>query len=182
MILSTIIQELSKRDSCSGKNSDSQMCETGSSTSTTTIVCATVIPVCALAIGLGFMGWKAYKRNKEEALDDDNPDFNGENTVLPDYPALDDLKGGPYYNNSANNSANPFEGPNEKYARAGMDTASNFSQPKLGGAGNVRASRVESFVLPFAEETHSKHSLEILSKQLVMASLRPDPLIIYPKI
>ncbi|GME99736.1 unnamed protein product [Ambrosiozyma monospora] len=47
-----------------------------------------------------------------------------------------------------------------------MDTASNFSQPKLGGAGNVRASRVESFVLPFAEETHSKHSLEILSKQL----------------
>ncbi|GME95800.1 unnamed protein product [Ambrosiozyma monospora] len=117
----TILHELSKRDSsddCKGKNSDSQMCQTGTTTSTTTIVLAVVLPVCALGLGLGFMIWKGYKRNKEEALEDDDPEFTGETAVMPDYPAasVDDFKGaGPYYNPSANNSGvNPFKGANEK--------------------------------------------------------------------
>ncbi|GMG20921.1 unnamed protein product [Ambrosiozyma monospora] len=121
----TILQAFSKRDDdkdCSGENSDSQMCQTGTTTSTTTIVLAVVLPVCALAIGLGFMTWKGYQRNKKEVLDDaddnrpDN-DYIGENNVqIPDYlePDLKKIHGGPYYNPSANNSSNPFKDPNEK--------------------------------------------------------------------
>ncbi|GMF05019.1 unnamed protein product [Ambrosiozyma monospora] len=99
------------------------MCQTGTKTSTTTIVLAVVLPVCALGIGLGIMGWQGYKRNKKEVLndvDDDNADYIGDISVVPEPdlapPGKAALKdGGLYYNPSANNSSvNPFTDPKEK--------------------------------------------------------------------
>lgn len=67
-------------------NKNSQYCTTGEKTSTVVICLAVILPVVFIAIVIGFFVYKAYKRNKKESLDDDDPDFNGDNMILPDIP------------------------------------------------------------------------------------------------
>lgn len=68
---------------------DAQKCETPASNNTLAICLAVIIPVVIIVSIVGFFAWKAYRRNKKEfEEDDDNPDFNGDNIIMPDYPEM----------------------------------------------------------------------------------------------
>ncbi|KAH3660334.1 hypothetical protein OGAPHI_006920 [Ogataea philodendri] len=158
-----------KRDKCS---KGEQYCETGNGISTTSIVLAVVIPVAVVAIGILFFVWRAWKRNKKEALDDNDPDFYGENTVLPDYPLKEDL-----YSNK-DTTENPFDGTTSRSPNRGIDekdrsfskTGSFYNTSQLSlGTGNILGTPrapLESFVIPRVDDSTSKHSLDQLSRQL----------------
>ncbi|KAG7759127.1 hypothetical protein KL911_000264 [Ogataea haglerorum] len=161
---------LIKKDKCS---KGTQYCQTSNDVSSTTIVLAVVIPVAVVAMVVAFFIWRAWKRNKKEALEDNDPDFYGENTVLPDYPIKEEIFAG------RNASENPFDASNTRYPQAALDEKEqsfnnkagsyyNTSQLSLGTdnmLGTPRA-HVESFVLPRVDDSTSKHSLDQLSRQL----------------
>ncbi|CAI8492357.1 unnamed protein product [Pichia kudriavzevii] len=72
-----------RKDKCVGSK---QECETGTDTTNTLAIClAVIIPVVVVAIIIAFFIYKAYRRNKKEALEDDDPDFNVDNIMLPEY-------------------------------------------------------------------------------------------------
>lgn len=62
---------------------NSQMCVTGNEFSTLAICLVVILPVVFVCIIVGFFVWKAYRRDKKE-LEDDDPDFNVDNIVMPD--------------------------------------------------------------------------------------------------
>ncbi|ODV85236.1 hypothetical protein CANARDRAFT_7881 [[Candida] arabinofermentans NRRL YB-2248] len=155
------LMDLAKRK-CTNKNS--QYCETGSDISTVSIVLAVVIPTIVVACAIGLFAYRAYRRNKKESLEDDDPDFNGDNTILPDYPPNN------YHHDDKSMmmlDENPFESSKNdlRYPSRVID---DFAKGPNNNT-NVRAMsqvNMESFVLPFAEDTRSKTSLEQLSRHL----------------
>ncbi|KAG7882243.1 hypothetical protein KL935_001400 [Ogataea polymorpha] len=161
---------LVKKDKCS---KGTQYCETSDALSSTSIVLAVVIPVAVVAMVVAFFIWRAWKRNKKEALDDNDPDFYGDNTVLPDYPTKEEIFSG------RNTSENPFDASNTRYPQAVLDEKDqsfsnkagsyyNASQLSLGTDNMLGTPRghMESFVLPRVDDSTSKHSLDQLSRQL----------------
>ncbi|QPG74135.1 hypothetical protein FOA43_001457 [Brettanomyces nanus] len=189
---STLLLRRADSDSkCNKKNSSSQYCETGQNTSALVISLAVVIPVVVIGIIVGFFTWKAYRRNKKEALEDDDPDFNGDNIVLPDIAKGGDLDDtGRYrYPPTATNSSiqlpqpaaeNPFNDPTNRSPGSNISHNNNSNTSRTGpfppssyyrNASQMSLAHsfhnpVDSIVIPFAEETGSKRSLEDLSRQL----------------
>jgi len=176
---------------CSKKdNKDSQLCATGESTSAWEVCLAVILPVFFIGVILGYFVWRAYKKNKKEALEDDDPDFNGDNIVLPDIIEDKDSDQGRY----RTPGANPFKYANSSSVQLPQKAATNpFGDSKAYEAGHDMNQKVppsymynhaenmsqtsfprtlhnhdpvESIVLPYAEETVSKRSLEELSRQL----------------
>lgn len=145
--MSTIQHLLARK--CTGTK---QQCETPSSMNTLAICLAVIIPVVLVALVVGFFAWKAYRRNKKEFLEeDDNPDFNSDNIILPDFP-------------------------NENYHPSQMDLVNhnknrNISNVSLQGPPNrpqpsKRASysnSLDAFSIPFAD---SMNDLNKFSKSL----------------
>ncbi|KAG7819568.1 hypothetical protein KL928_002242 [Ogataea angusta] len=161
---------LVKKDKCS---KGTQYCQTSDDLNSTSIVLAVVIPVAVVAMVVAFFIWRAWKRNKKEALDDNDPDFYGDNTVLPDYPTKEEIFA------ARNASENPFDASNARYPQAVLDEKDQSSNNKAGsyyntsqlslGTDNMLGTprgHVESFVLPRVDDSTSKHSLDQLSRQL----------------
>ncbi|ANZ76016.1 BA75_02127T0 [Komagataella pastoris] len=112
-------------------------CDKPSNMSNAAIAVAVVVPVIVVAIVLGGLFYWNYRKNKQEALDDDNPDFNADNTILPDF----------HYNPGSvmkhKSEMNPFEDDSLRYPN-----------------------HMDSFILPYSTETQSKKSLDSYSKNL----------------
>ncbi|OWB62209.1 hypothetical protein B5S29_g3131 [[Candida] boidinii] len=182
MDLINSIVSLQKR-SCKEKNKE--LCETSSVTTPLTIGLAVAIPVAAVILVVCFFLYKSYRRNKKESLDDDDPDFNGDNTVLPDYPSKEEY----YKSGSIAGDDNPFENkysvrypkgiipPNQQqyqqqYQQQGYpysihNNPSNVSIPTSNMyGGGYNNNRTQSFILPYAQETNSKNSLNELARAL----------------
>lgn len=133
------------------------MCETGVDTTNTLTIClAVIIPVVVIGLIVGFFAFKAYRRNKKEFEEEANdPDFNGDNIVLPDYPHYAPPRNVMQSTDSIDGKSNPF---NEKsIARPPLaHSQSNISfQPY--------AENMSQFALPFG---NSKDDLDRYSKNL----------------
>lgn len=98
------------------------MCETGTDSLNTLAIClAVIIPVVVAIAVISFFIFKAYRRNKKEAMEDNDPDFNVDNIMLPEYDPNYGYKphgnmaavGGHLPSDSTDSFGNPF---NEKYA------------------------------------------------------------------
>jgi len=110
-------------DKCVGS---AQECETGSSISTLSICLAVIIPIVFVAIVVGFFAWKAYRRNKKELLEDDDPDFNGDNIILPDFPEYHPSQVNLVSDHGRPNA--PFQrGPNGPPQRPGLQSHRSFA-------------------------------------------------------
>lgn len=145
----------------------SQYEETSNTTSTLAVCLAVIIPVIFVGAVVGYFAWRAYKKNKKESLDDDDPDFNGDNIVLPDMPAPGNTNGGEGgYAFAASNihiaGAKAIRRPRPAAANPFNDSGS--SQMSLSHTLHNHDA-VESIVLPYADETGSKRSLEELNRQ-----------------
>jgi len=111
-------------------------CDKPSNMSSAAIAVAVVVPVIVVAIVLGSLFYWNYRKNKQEALDDDNPDFNADNTILPDFHYPGDVM-------KNKTDMNPFEDESLRYPN-----------------------HMDSFILPYSTETQSKRSLDSYSKNL----------------
>ncbi|TID30541.1 hypothetical protein CANINC_000895 [Pichia inconspicua] len=143
-----------RKEKCTG---DAQMCQTGVDTTNTLTIClAVIIPVVVIGLIVGFFAFKAYRRNKKEFQEEANdPDFNGDNIVLPDYPRYAPPRNMMQSTDSFGDKSSPF---NEKsIARPPLaHSQSNISfQPY--------AENMSQFALPFG---NSKDDLDRYSKNL----------------
>lgn len=140
-------------------------CTYNTSISTLAICLAVIIPVVVVFFVVVFFIFKAYRRNKKEQLDDNDPDFNGDNIVLPDY---NHNTYNPHYqrqfiNDSTDSFGNPFDEksrntnfnhPSQVQLTRGQQQNQNF-QPYL--------NNMSEFALPFG---NSKEDLDRYSKNL----------------
>ena len=181
------------KDCSKAANKNSQLCATGTSTSTLAICLAVILPVFFIGIFLGYFAWRAYKKNKKEALEDDDPDFNGDNIVLPDMLDDKDSDQGRYRTAGGNPGANPFTYASASSVQLPQPAATNpfgdskhnngrdmnqktqpsymYNHPEMRSQASFpptlhNHNAVESIVLPYADETGSRRSLEELSRKL----------------
>lgn len=138
------------------------------STGSTTVGIAVAVPVAVFLLIIAFFIYKNWKKNKKESLDDDNPDFVGQDTQLPDYSV------------DAQEMVNQYG--DHKYPHGGVGGAarkpnlySQFQDSNISLPQTVRDSKMDSFILPYSEQTHSKKSLDQFAQSLVS-----DPLT-YPR-
>ncbi|GMM43818.1 hypothetical protein DAPK24_003930 [Pichia kluyveri] len=140
-----------RKEKCTGSE---QMCQTGTDTTNTLAIClAVIIPVVLVILVVGVFMYKAYRRNKKEALDDDDPDFNVDNIILPDYEMSNKIYNPNINTNIVNGSTDSFGNPfNEKNI---PNNNNNFANPSYPSS--------DPLVLPFGS---SKEELDRYSKNL----------------
>lgn len=155
------------KEKCTNPNG----CTYNTSISTLAICLAVIIPVVVVIFVVVFFIFKAYKRNKNEKLDDNDPDFNGDNIVLPDYSHENY---NPHYqrefiNGSTDSFGNPFD---EKSRNMQFNKLNHSSQvqlnPQHGENQNQNnfqpySNNMSEFALPFGI---SKEDLDRYSKNL----------------
>lgn len=149
-----------KSDDCKGS---SQLCQTPENTTNTLAIClAVIIPVVVVACVIAFFMWKNYRKNKKEILEDNDPDFNADNIMLPEYD----------YDNQINPNSINMRGP--KIAGFSMAAASTDSfgnpfnernlDPSLAPVRpQLHYQRSNPLALPFG---NSKEELDRYSKDL----------------
>lgn len=123
------------------------------------IALTVVIPVILFATVIGYMAYRSWKRNKQEAQFDNDPDYEGEGTLLPDVSEY------------AMPNANPFEtkgGPRYPSAAYG-NRASNQPHNRL--AHDLQSyilgmPRVELYVIPHQGLTGSKQLLDDFAQKM----------------
>lgn len=168
------VVDLIRRADCTGTRQQCELPAGNSDSNTTTIVVAVVIPVAVCLLIISFFVFKSYRKGKEEALEDDDPDFNGDNTVLPDI----DMD---YYQNHGQSKfprqqeeANPFEYGELKYPNNVYSNQPRYGSPynhstffnHENGSRTTSGRHIDSFVLPFGEQTESKKSLDDFARGL----------------
>lgn len=149
---------------------DAQRCETGSSTTPLTIALAVTIPTVVFLSIIGFFMFRSYKKGRAESKDDNDPDFYGETTILPDYPSTRPT--GPNDDSLYSHGQNPFALDNARYPSAALAKYNNPSQSRSMSRGSPSMNTVqadpyyESFTLPYSHNLGSKQSLDEFAKNL----------------
>jgi hypothetical protein len=163
-------------DSCSG---DKQKCQKGSYVDAKTVGISVAVPVAVFLLIIGFFMWRSYRKGKKESAEDDDPDFYGETTILPDYP-----------NRGYDEFGNPIsgaKGPGGGFDKFNGDNQSYYSMDPFGNNNSARypaqvmnppqSARLaserslnnnspfyESIPLPYQHNLGSKHSLDEFAK------------------
>lgn len=89
---STSSSSESASKSSSSTKATTSKCASGSSCqksesadNSTGVVVAVVVPVVVAILALAFVLWKVWRRGKKEALEDNDPDFEGDDEFLPNF-------------------------------------------------------------------------------------------------
>lgn len=162
----------SSSSSKSSKCIDKQRCETGTNITGLTVGLSIGIPVFVFAIIIGFFVWRSYKKGKKESETDNDPDFYGETTMLPDYPnrfnrgnnnGFDEDDGVSFY-------SNPFANDSARYPSKVLNHPDMLNQNQNRAPSVSTTVRndpyYESFKLPYQHNTGSHHSLDEFAKEM----------------
>lgn len=153
--------------SCTGK----QKCQKGTNVTGTAVGLSIGIPVFVFLCIIGFFVWRSYKKGKKEAETDNDPDFYGETTVLPDYPNKPTRggDGGDVFDQDDGVSfySNPFANDSARYPSKVLNNQDmlNQTQNRVGSGARGNA-YFESFKLPYQHNTGSKASLDEFAREM----------------
>ena len=73
----------SSKESSTKCTSKAECKKPSDATDATTVAVAVVVPVAVVGLILCFVLWKVWKRSKKEAMEDNDPDFDGDGEYLP---------------------------------------------------------------------------------------------------
>ncbi|CDK25841.1 unnamed protein product [Kuraishia capsulata CBS 1993] len=148
---------------CSGSK---QECEKpADSNDALEIALGVCIPVVVVVIVIAIVLFKVRRRAKREDAEDNDPDFDGDNTVLPDYPDKAEYysRDNPFETNSAlRYPAGAIESKDLHYQSNNTKMYSHYNSSTL----NAYGQHVDSFVLPYTHDVGSKQSLDNLARAL----------------
>lgn len=155
----------STSDSCD----DKQRCQTGEDTNATTIGLSIGIPVGVFCLIIGFFMWRSYRKGKKEAESDNDPDFYGETTILPDYPKK---FGGPGVAGEQDDDvsfySNPFANDSARYPSRVLNHPDMLNQAQNRPYAASTTTRgdpyYETFKLPYEHTAGSHTSLDEFAK------------------
>ncbi|KAM3164196.1 Skg6p [Lachancea thermotolerans] len=109
-------------------------------TESATVAVAVVVPVVVVILVLGFVLWKVWRRSRKEAMEDNDPDFDGDGEYMPAANAGYELK-----ENSVPTSGSNFddyEFKSQGYPADAGYAGSNYYKPPI----------VDPFQLPMSDD------------------------------
>lgn len=164
---------------------DKQRCETSANTTPLTIGLSIALPVFVFALIIGVFAIRNYRKGKKEAENDDDPDFYGETTILPDYPTRSDPHYGPntsqaglsfppntQVQDSGSFYSNPFQGENNRYPANVANphfpsgVSGQYDNVSVNNSLNQPDTKYGSYSLPYQHNMGSKQSLDAFAKQI----------------
>ncbi|ODV74418.1 SKG6-domain-containing protein [Cyberlindnera jadinii NRRL Y-1542] len=163
--------------STSSKCTDAQYCQTGTNMTGMTIGLAVGIPVGVFLLIIAALIFRAYRKNKKETKEeiDNDPDFYGDSTALPDYPTSK-----AFYNGEDSRSLYSSSlQQNNPFAESARYPSGAFSSRTAGAGGQQQGSLYnygngpqssgaiyDAFSLPYEQNLGSKHSLDEFSRHM----------------
>lgn len=169
----------STHKSSTSKCSNKQQCEHGTSTNGLTIGLAIGIPVFVFLSIIGVFVIRAYRKNKKEDAEenDNDPDYYGESTVLPEYPKRrGNQQVPPQFDDASvvSSHQNPFNGGQQRFARdntrypSAVFNPQQQTQSRAPSMPNDHATEhnYEGFTIPYQHSFGSKHSLDDYAKHV----------------
>ncbi|ODQ78476.1 hypothetical protein BABINDRAFT_84916 [Babjeviella inositovora NRRL Y-12698] len=156
-----------------------QECEKPTSIPAWGIAITVIVPVLLFVAIIGAFIYRNYRKNQQEAAFDNDPEFDGDGTILPDYPRdgpyMREMSVQPQVKSQSDVYLNPFESGahnmNHMYANNNglysdpMRSVRHSTQDAVSILSHTQIS-ANPFVLPYSGQTGSKHSLDEYARNI----------------